>query len=135
MADPQVVIEWFKKADEDLEFAKSVLDVSQYFAQICFHFHQAAEKYLKAFIIAADLEFKKIHDLPVLLKLCAARQSELQKIMDDCKLLNRFYIDSRYPVHWPSNYKKEDALNAKKAAENIRSKIFAALKTIIPNIE
>ena len=40
MADPRVVIEWFKKADEDLEFAKSVLDVSQYFAQICFHFHQ-----------------------------------------------------------------------------------------------
>ena len=135
MADPQVVIEWFKKVDEDLEFAKSVLDVNQFFAQICFHFHQAAEKYLKAFIIAADLEFKKIHDLPVLLKLCAARQSELQKIMDDCKLLNRFYIDSRYPVHWPSNYKEEDALNAKKAAENIRSKIFAALKTIIPNIE
>jgi HEPN domain-containing protein len=89
MADPQVIIEWFKKADEDLEFAKSVLDVNQFFAQICFHFHQAAEKYLKAFIIAADLEFKKNHDLPVLLKLCAARQPELYKIMDDCKLLKQ----------------------------------------------
>jgi len=134
MAEPQVVIEWLKKADEDLEFAKSVLDGSQYFAQICFHFHQAAEKYLKAFIIATDLEFKKIHDLPVLLKLCTTMQSELQKIMDDCKFLNRFYIDTRYPVHWPSNYKKEEALNAKKAAENIRSQIFAALKTLIPSI-
>ena len=40
MADPQVVIEWFKKVDEDLEFAKSVFDVNQFFAQICFHFHQ-----------------------------------------------------------------------------------------------
>jgi len=89
MAEPQVVIEWLKKADEDLEFAKSVLDGSQYFAQICFHFHQAAEKYLKAFIIATDLEFKKIHDLPVLLKLCTTMQSELQKIMDDCKFLNK----------------------------------------------
>jgi len=106
MADPQVVIEWFEKADEDLDFAVSVINESPFFAQICFHFHQAAEKYLKAFIIATDLEFKKIHDLPVLLKLCATSLPELQEIMDDCKLLNRFYIDTRYPVHWPSNYKK-----------------------------
>ena len=56
MADPQVVIEWFKKADEDLEFAASVINESPFFAQICFHFHQAAEKHLKSFIIARDLE-------------------------------------------------------------------------------
>jgi HEPN domain-containing protein len=135
MADPQVVIEWFKKADEDLEFAASVINESPFFAQICFHFHQAAEKHLKSFIIARDLEFKKIHDLPVLLKLCLTSQPGLQEIMDDCKFLNRFYIDTRYPVHWPSNYKKEEALNAKKAAENIRSKIVSVLKTHIPSIE
>ncbi len=44
MADPQLTQEWIDKAD--------------------------AEKYLKAFIIAHDLEFLKIHDLPVLLKTC-----------------------------------------------------------------
>jgi HEPN domain-containing protein len=73
MADPQIIQEWLKKADDDFGFACSVVNDSSFYAQICFHFHQAAEKYLKSFIIAYDLEFKKIHDLPVLLKLCRER--------------------------------------------------------------
>ena len=63
MADPKVVSEWFTKADEDFEFSVSIIEDSIFYAQICFHFHQAAEKFLKSFIIAWDLEFKKIHDL------------------------------------------------------------------------
>lgn len=96
MADRQVVNEWLKKADEDFGFAVSIIEDSTYYAQICFHFHQAAEKYLKSFIIAWDLEFKKIHDLPVLLKLCLSKESNLNAVMNDCKFLNRFYIDTRY---------------------------------------
>ncbi|NOG83169.1 MAG: HEPN domain-containing protein [Planctomycetes bacterium] len=37
--------------------------------------------------------------------------------------MNRFYIDTIYPVHWPTHYTKEDALNAKKSAENISTAI------------
>lgn len=98
MADPQLVHEWLDKAEEDFQFADSVIEETPFHAQICFHFHQAAEKYLKAFIIAQDLDFKKIHDLPVLLKLCSASESNLQLIEEDCKFLNRYYIDTRYPV-------------------------------------
>ena len=68
MVDPRVIIERLQKADADLEFATSVVEESTFYAQICFHFHQASEKYLKSFIIAQGLEFKKIHDLQVLLK-------------------------------------------------------------------
>ncbi len=134
MADPQVVSEWLKKADEDFEFASSIIEDSSYYAQICFHFHQAAEKYLKSFIIARDLEFKKIHDLPVLLKPCLAKELDLKILMDDCKFLNRFYIDTRYPVHWPTQYTREEALKAKIAAENIRDVIKNALKAHIRDI-
>lgn len=113
MADPQIISEWLKKANEDLEFAISVIEDSTFYAQICFHFHQAAEKYLKSLIIAYDLEFKKIHDLPVLLKLSLVKKPELKKLMNDCRLLNGFYIDTRYPVHWPTQYTKEEALRQK----------------------
>ena len=128
MVDPRVISEWLKKADEDLEFAISVVEESTFYAQICFHFHQASEKYLKSFIIAQDLEFKKIHDLQVLLKSCLAKDPNLQELMDDCKFLNRFYIDTRYPVHWPTQYTKEEALKARKAAEHIRDVIKSALE-------
>ncbi|MFH0729399.1 MAG: HEPN domain-containing protein [Pseudomonadota bacterium] len=63
MADHQIVKEWLKKADEDLNFASSIINDSTFYAQLCFHFHQASEKYFKAFIVAHDLEFMKIHDL------------------------------------------------------------------------
>jgi HEPN domain-containing protein len=61
MAEPRLIDEWLKKAEEDYQFAASVLEDSTFYAQICFHFHQAAEKYLKAFIVARDLDFQKIH--------------------------------------------------------------------------
>ncbi len=47
MADPRLVNEWLEKAEEDFEFANSIIDDSSFYAQICFHFHQAGEKYLK----------------------------------------------------------------------------------------
>ena len=133
MADPRVISEWLEKADEDFEFAASVIEESEFYAQICFHFHQAAEKYLKSYIIARDLEFKKIHDLPVLLNLCSTKEPSLQALLDDCKILNRFYIDTRYPVHWPSNYTKREALKAKTAAEHIRDGVKTALQSIAPS--
>jgi len=131
MADPQVINEWLTKADEDFEFAVSIVEGSTFYAQICFHFHQAAEKYLKSFIVAMDLEFKKIQDLPVLLKSCVVKEPGLQILLDDCKLLNRFYIDSRYPVHWPTEYTKEEALKARTATEHIRDVIKSGLEPII----
>lgn len=51
MVDRVLVREWLEKAEEDLEFARINLEEGKvFFAQICFHFHQAAEKYLKAYI-------------------------------------------------------------------------------------
>jgi len=48
MVDPRIIKEWLDKADEDFGFADSNLqEDSTFYAQICFHFHQAAEKYLK----------------------------------------------------------------------------------------
>ncbi len=57
MADGSLVTEWLTKADEDFDFARVNLEERKnFFAQICFHFQQAAEKYLKAFIVAKELE-------------------------------------------------------------------------------
>lgn len=127
MADSRLVDEWLKKAEEDLGFASSVVEDSSFYAQICFHFHQAAEKFLKAFIVDQDLEFQKIHDLLVLLKSCSAVNSSLDDILDDCMFLNRFYIETRYPVHWPTKFTKEEALKAQKSCMEIQKAIMKAL--------
>jgi HEPN domain-containing protein len=70
MVDRGIIREWLSKAEEDFQFANiNLKEKKPFFAQICFHFHQSAEKYLKAYIIANDLEFQKIHDLALLVKI------------------------------------------------------------------
>lgn len=57
MVDRTIVDEWLNKADEDVGFASGALeDEDEFFAQIRFHFQQAAKKYLKAFIIQHTLK-------------------------------------------------------------------------------
>jgi len=80
MADSKIINEWLKMAEEEFSFVEANLkEGSEFYAQICFHFHQAGEKYLKAFIVAYDLEFEKIHNLITLLKICAKKEPSIQK--------------------------------------------------------
>lgn len=124
MADQSIVREWLEKADEDLNFAKSsLLDGSEFYAQICFHFQQAAEKYLKTFIISRELPFNKVHDLVNLLKLCAGHDPTLANLKEDCITLNSAYIETRYPVHWPTDYTRESAERSLAAIQTIACEI------------
>jgi HEPN domain-containing protein len=122
MVDPRLVAEWLIKADEDFGFALVNLEEGKPFhAQICFHFHQAAEKYLKAYIVAHALEFRKVHDLPLLLKLCASHDSSAGCLQEACDYLNAFYIETRYPVHWPTHYSDAEASSARDRAGQIKA--------------
>jgi HEPN domain-containing protein len=121
MVNAEIIKEWISKADEDFEFALSNLKEGKtFFSQICFHFQQAAEKYLKSFIVSQELEFRKIHDLPLLLKFCSSKDSSLEEIREDCEYLNPFYVDARYPVHWPTNFSLYEAQKAHHSASRIR---------------
>ena len=124
MADIRIINEWLEKADDDFHFAAANLrEGSEFFAQICFHFQQSAEKYLKAYIIAHDLAFSKVHDLVYLLKICSDNMPELGLLKEDCIFLNAAYIDTRYPVHWPTDYTRETALKLYTSADNIAQTI------------
>ncbi|MBI5682996.1 MAG: HEPN domain-containing protein [Deltaproteobacteria bacterium] len=122
MVNPVIIRELIDKADEDFKFAEvNLKERGNFLAPICFHFHQAAEKYLKTFIVAFELEFKKIHNLFHLFEICRDREPSLENIREDCKLLNRFYIDTRYPVHWPTHYTMDEGEKAYNAASQIRN--------------
>ncbi|MFQ6032508.1 MAG: HEPN domain-containing protein [Candidatus Zixiibacteriota bacterium] len=122
MADIEIVQEWLEKAEEDFEFALvNLQERKPFYAQICFHFHQAAEKYLKVYIIAHDLEFRKIHDLSMPLKICLSEDSTFEQLRQACEYLNAFYVEARYPVQWPTNFSYEEAQRALRCAEGIRS--------------
>lgn len=48
--------------------------------------------------------------------------------MEECELLNAAYIDTRYPVHWPTDYSKEKAHKMLDAADLVAQKIKEVLK-------
>ena len=63
---------WLEKADEDLAVAEYLISSDRpYFGAVGFHTQQAAEKYLKAFLVHHQIEFPKTHDLDKLLDLVA----------------------------------------------------------------
>ena len=128
MQNKVIAEEWISKAEEDFGFASSSLELENYFAQICFHFQQAAEKYLKAFIIANGLSFRLVHSLIELLEICREREPTIEGIAENCYYLDPFYIDTRYPVHWPTDYDKETADRAKDAAAEIRKWVRSYLE-------
>lgn len=130
MVPEELVTEWLKKAEEDFGFASLALadPAMTYYSQICFHFQQAAEKYLKTYIVAFQLSFKKIHDLPELLKICVANDKKLNSLFDACDFLTDYYIDTRYPVHWPALVTREEAVKAREAVVIIRDLIVGLIK-------
>ena len=114
---------WIRKAEQDYVGAcilarqrkKLVPDL------VCFHCHQAAEKYLKGFLAGEKISFPKTHDLPSLKALCSANLPEIELLSDLLFLLNRFGVLPRYPGDEAT---ASDAKRALSAIKEVR-KFFA----------
>lgn len=128
MVDPKIVKEWIEKADSDFQFAERNLVENGFYEQICFHFQQAAEKFLKAYIVANELEFKKVHDLGELVQICQRKNSGFKFLEKEAKFLTDFYLEPRYPEEIPQiSYTKSIANKAQKAAGKIQKFVKAIL--------
>jgi hypothetical protein len=71
------VEEWARYAEEDLRLARHALTLTTGcpFRLIAYHAQQCAEKYLKAFLVAAGVDFPYTHNISRLLEICAESQS------------------------------------------------------------
>ena len=93
--------EWIYEGNNDLGLAKFVIDNDgPYYDLVCFHCQQAAEKYLKAYIIYLRLYYKKIHNISYLLNVIKRRKEVPDILFKKAKFLEEYAIDSRYPDHW-----------------------------------
>lgn len=93
----KLVQEWVAKAENDLRNAEVLLKEGGTVDAVCFHSQQAVEKYLKAFLAHHKLPVKKIHSLVALAKQGAQKEPRLLDFMGKYKILEAFYIESRYP--------------------------------------
>ncbi|OHD12908.1 MAG: hypothetical protein A2Y41_10885 [Spirochaetes bacterium GWB1_36_13] len=90
--------EWLKYADDDLESAEIL---NKHYRKplniICYHCQQAAEKYLKAFLVSQSISFEKTHDLLKIIEACQETEQSFLAIAGDCMILNPYSIITRYP--------------------------------------
>jgi HEPN domain-containing protein len=64
---------------------------------VCYHCQQAAEKYLKAFLVYNDQEPLKTHDLIEIVKLCNNFDKDFLLLSPKCEYLIPFATRTRYP--------------------------------------
>jgi HEPN domain-containing protein len=106
-------------ADNNLKAADVPFDV------VCFHCQQAAEKLLKAYLIAKKRPAPRTHDLLLLLEETLKIDVDAEPLRDQLALLMPYAVEIRYPDEWfePS---KEDAEEASLAAQKVRDWLRAA---------
>jgi HEPN domain-containing protein len=97
-----LVQQWLTKADLDYRTAERLLDDPEPLREsIAFHCQQAAEKYLKAYLVAKGIEFPKTHSISRLLDLVSSVDGTLAASLDQAESLTPFGVEIRYPGDFP----------------------------------
>ena len=96
--DKELVAEWFRLGDDDIDTALLLKEMRpQHREIICYHCEQAVEKYLKGFLVSKDQIPPKTHDLTLLCNLCSEQDQNFVNILPQCSYLKQFSVQPRYP--------------------------------------
>jgi HEPN domain-containing protein len=132
MKPPEVVKEeftreWIRKAESDFKTAAHLLKSSPDLAEgTSFHSQQAAEKYLKAFLVWHQIEFPKTHDIEALLQLAGKMDDKIPEILREAIILTPYGVDYRYPGEYPE-VSRSDAERALRLADHVRAEVRSRL--------
>lgn len=119
---------WVAYADSDLKAARQLCNAG-FYNQTCFLAQQAAEKALKAGLIAAQIDFPFVHNLDLLKQLLPEDWQTRQDVLDLSQLTS-WTTAARYPT-LDEEPTEVDAIAALKDAEAIVSLIQTDLKHLL----
>ena len=115
---------WLRRARSDLVAMEALLNAGAFDAA-CFHAQQAAEKYLKAFLIHHDTQFPFTHELDKLIKLCAGIDPSFQSLATTADSLTPYAMKLRYDeTFWPA---LEEAQAARASALAVKEFVLGRL--------
>ena len=114
------IVEWFQFANMDLAVAEHLQEMHpQPLEIICYHCEQAAEKYLKGYLVYCGVfNPPKTHDLDVLCEMCSKYDEGFQEIKRACNVLAGYGVQPRYPHEM--EILEHDMQNALEYARQIR---------------
>jgi HEPN domain-containing protein len=110
---------WLRKAAADLTTARLCLSAGEALDAACFHAQQGAEKYIKAYLIAYEIDFPFIHNLATLIELCAEYDPSFLDIRALAQGLTPYAVELRYDIEfWPSIEMARQALDTAVTIQN-----------------
>ncbi len=116
----EIAKQWLAKAESDLLNADNNLKAENIpYDTVCFHCQQAAEKMLKAYLVARGKDYPISHDLLLILEQVLPLDSEAEQLRDALVLLMPYAVEVRYPDEY-SMPSAEDTRQARQAARQIR---------------
>jgi HEPN domain-containing protein len=86
---PDLVRAWLKKAASDLVAMRATARAGS-LDTACFHAQQAAEKYLKAYLLDRDQMIPHTHNLYKLIAECSRLDRAFNQLVDTADVLNPF---------------------------------------------
>jgi HEPN domain-containing protein len=118
---------WLQKAEGDLGASERLLEIEEFEDRFisAFHAQQAAEKYLKAFLVRHQIPFPKTHVIQQLLQLAARADSTIESALASSAMLTPFGTEFRYPGEVID---LETAKQAIREAKHVREAVLQRLK-------
>ena len=130
MFDPSAeAARWIRQAENDLEYLRLGF-AGGFYSQTCFMCQQAAEKALKALHYGLGERIVIGHSIVRLIESAPGEEPDLSRFLDDARILDQFYIPTRYPNGLPegSPFEAYTSAQAAEAVEKAES-IIGAVRT------
>jgi len=89
--------EWLNRAKSNLAIARQPKTGEIYWEDLCFETQQAAEKALKAVLLARGIKFRFVHDLAELLTSLEKNGITLPPEIREAAILTDYSVEARYP--------------------------------------
>ncbi|MBW2336996.1 MAG: HEPN domain-containing protein [Deltaproteobacteria bacterium] len=127
-----ITSEWLKSADDDINTIKAIIDDESLTHIVAFHSQQCIEKSFKAMVDEFELASQKIHNL---ITLNETISSIYQFDFDEDKLglLNKLYLDSRYPGDLGLLPNGKPSIEVGKEFQKLAKEIYERINTFIKN--
>ncbi len=113
--------QWFRQSEADLKAAKISFE-NKIYEWSCFQAQQSGEKALKSYLYNLGYTSLIIHSLRLLVKECIKTENSFRKLDESARILDTYYIPTRYPNGFGTNvapvdyYDEEDAKKCLKYA-------------------
>ena len=115
----EYIQEWFEKGSNDMLTASLAFKAGAPQDTVAVLLQQAAEKYIKGYLLSKGWRLKKTHDIRELINRAIEYNSKFSEYNDLASILTSLYIEERYPSIPQSDYSREEIASLMKQTEKL----------------